>query len=148
MSSSSDPSPLIPHAARTALIVIAALIVVAVVLWQWVVIWARRTYRLMVSNNTINVDDSFLHDQPSARSCLKCVLLHKFNVGWSKQPKMDGLELTATPSDKVIGLKVTFKKKNGKDTKQEEREEEEEEKSSISTATTTKLPPLVIGTIR
>lgn len=143
--SSSSSDLLIPRAASVTLVVIAVLIVVVVLVWQWVLLWARRTYRLMVSKNTVNLDESFLHDRPSARSCLKCVLLHKFNVGWSKQPNREGLDLIAKSSDKVTGLKVTFKKENrgpkGQDTKEEEGEE-------VKDASRTAPPPLVIGTIR
>jgi len=56
--------------------------------------------------------------------------------------------LIAKPSDKVTGLKVTFKKKiqgpRGQDTKEEEEKGEEE----VKDASGAKPPPLVIGTIR
>jgi hypothetical protein len=145
-SNSSDP--LVPRAASVTLIVIAVLIVVVVLIWQWVLLWARRTYRRMVSKNTVNLDESFLHDRPSARSCLKCVLLHKFNVGWSRQPNREGLELIAKPSDKVTGLKVTFKKKNQGPRGQDTTEEEENGEEEVKDASGATPPPLVIGTIR
>ena len=116
--------------AVAALIAIAVVIVSLYIIWKLVLLWAQRAYRHMVAKNTVSVD-TFVQSKPSARSCLKCVLLNKFNVR-SMVPKYDGLDLTAYKSVKVDGLMVTKRADSG-----DEKLKLEESK-----------PPLVVGTIR
>mmetsp|Transcript_28909 Transcript_28909/g.41425 ORF Transcript_28909/g.41425 Transcript_28909/m.41425 type:complete len:534 (-) Transcript_28909:129-1730(-) len=130
---------LLSTGAKAALIFCAVVIAFVFVVWRCLLIWARRAYNSMIAANTISVD-SFVQSKPSARSCLKCVLMHRFNVG-SKKPNYKGLELTATKSDKVDGLIVT--KKAGPQDKTLQ-----SSSSNSTSAANTKLPPLVVGTIR
>jgi hypothetical protein len=88
----------------------------------------------MVQDNTISVND-FMNEHPTPSQCLKCVLLNRFNVG-NKTPSTEMLELRVEESDKVDGLKVTFR--SDVSTKQE----------SAAKNLGTQKPPLVVGTIR
>ena len=128
---------LLSTGAKAALISCAVVIAFVFVVWRCLLIWARRAYSRMIAANTISVD-SFVQSKPSASSCLKCVLMHRFNVG-SKKPNYKGLELTATKSDKVDGLIVT--KKAGP-------QDKTLQSSNSTSATKNKPPPLVVGTIR
>jgi hypothetical protein len=89
----------------------------------------------MVQDNTISVND-FVNDHPTPSQCLKCVLLNHFNVG-NKIPSTEILELRVQESDKVDGLKVTYR--SDVSTKQE---------SAAAKNSGTNKPPLVVGTIR
>jgi hypothetical protein len=59
----------------------------------------------MVQDNTIS---DFVNEHPTPSQCLKCVLFNRFNVG-NKIPSTEILELRVEESDKVDGLKVTFR---------------------------------------
>jgi len=111
------------------LIVFAGILALIWVLYQLVLMWATRAYARMVENNTLSVDD-FVAEHPSPHSCFKCVVLHYFNVG-SKVPSEEVLDLRVEESDKVEGLKVTYRS----DVK-------------ATDANKNKKPPLIVGTIR
>jgi hypothetical protein len=117
------------------LIVLAGILALLFIAYQCILCWATRAYAKMVEHNTISVDD-FVNEHPTPSQCLKCVLLNRFNVG-KKIPSTEILELRVEESDKVDGLKVTFR--SDVSTKQE---------SAAAKNAGTKKPPLVVGTIR
>ena len=116
------------------LIVLAGILALLFIAYQCILCWATRAYAKMVEHNTISVDD-FVNEHPTPSQCLKCVLLNRFNVG-KKIPSTEILELRVEESDKVDGLKVTFR--SDVSTKQE---------SAAAKNSGTKKPPLVVGTI-
>jgi hypothetical protein len=117
------------------LIILAGVLALLFIVYQCILCWATRAYVKMVQDNTISVDD-FINEHPTPSQCLKCVLLNRFNVG-NKIPSTEILELRVEESDKVDGLKVTYR--SDVSTKQE---------SAAAKNSGTKKAPLVVGTIR
>jgi hypothetical protein len=113
------------------LIVLAGMIALVWILYQLALFWATRAYQKMVQDNTLSVDE-FVNANPTPSSCLKCVALHYFNVG-GKVPSDKILNLRVEESDKVDGLKVTYRSDTA---------------VRVSPTQENKQPPLVVGTIR
>jgi len=110
--------------------VVFGVIIGIYVLWRVLLVWASASYKKLVKDNSISVDE-FVLSEPSPQSALKVVVMHKFNCG-SRVASMEGLDLKAEDSDKVPGLKVTERASSPND----------------KTTTSKSKAPLVVGTIR
>ena len=116
---------------QISLISLACILVGLYLLYRLLLIYAVSLYKKTVKGNAVNVDEWVNDPNPSPQSCLKAMILHKFNsYGFKGSPST--VKLDPIPSDKVEGLIVT---------------KELDSEKTIDNGNT-KTPPLVVGTIR
>lgn len=119
------------------LIILASILVGLYILWRLVLLYATKSYKKLVAKNAVSVDDFVGQPNPSPTSCLKVVAINHMNLG-TRTASREGLELTASESDKVPGLMITRRKTSASSSPPQD--------SVVND--TSKPVPIVIGTIR
>mmetsp|Transcript_19895 Transcript_19895/g.24558 ORF Transcript_19895/g.24558 Transcript_19895/m.24558 type:complete len:534 (+) Transcript_19895:114-1715(+) len=97
-------TPLAPWA--VALITLAVVLIVFFIIKAIVKSIASRAYYNILKNPSTPLDTESFVGPANPPNCVKCVILHRFNVG-SRKPSSNGLPLTSIPSPDVDNLRLS-----------------------------------------